>query len=352
MSFSDILAALAVVLNGLPQALLALTYGFAALPTTLAFIVGAVGAIAFKSVMPISFQAETIVMAGSLSDKREERLSMVLWAGVVMTIIGAVGLLNPTIDFIGTTILNGMMAGVGIILAKVAIDMTKVNPLVGGVSVLSALLIYVFTNDLVYTIVVSVVLSSIVGMMKHGEAQIDSEVLQHERFLWMKPVWNRRVLRGVLALTTLTIGGNIAYGSITASIANSSANIDHLTFYSGIASAESAAFGGGPVEAIISGTAAAPNPMASGILMMVIMAAILALGLLPKMAQYVPAQSIAGFLLVLGAIVVFPTNMSAAFDGNPIIAGVTAVVTASVDPFTGMLAGVILRALLTMTGGF
>jgi len=149
MSFSDILAASAVVLNGLPQALLALTYGFAALPTTLAFIVGAVGAIVFKSVMPISFQAETIVMAGSLSDKREERLSMVLLTGIVMTIIGVVGLLNPTIDFIGATILNGMMAGVGIILAKVAIDMTKANPLVGGVSVLSALLIYVFTNDLV-----------------------------------------------------------------------------------------------------------------------------------------------------------------------------------------------------------
>jgi len=125
-----------------------------------------------------------------------------------------------------------------------------------------------------------------------------------------------------------------------------------LTLYSGIASAVSAAFGGGPVEAIISGTAAAPNPMASGILMMVIMAAVLALGLLPKMAKYVPAQSIAGFLLVLGAIVVFPTNMSAAFEGNPIIAGVTAVVTASVDPFTGMLAGVVLRTLLIMTGGF
>ena len=269
-----------------------------------------------------------------------------------MTIIGAVGLLNPTIDFIGPAITSGMMAGVGIILAKVAIDMTKANPLVGGVSVLSALLIYVFTNDLVYTIVVSVVLSSIAGMMKHGQAQIGLQALQYEKFSLTKPVWNKRVLRGVLALTTLTIGGNIAYGSITASIANSGANIDQLTLYSGIASAVSAAFGGGPVEAIISGTAAAPNPMASGILMMVIMAAVLALGLLPKMAKYVPAQSIAGFLLVLGAIVVSPTNMSAAFEGNPIIAGVTAVVTASVDPFTGMLAGVVLRTLLIMTGGF
>lgn len=109
--------------------------------------------------------------------------------------------------------------------------------------------------------------------------------------------------------------------------------------------------GGGPVEAVISGTAAAPNPMLSGILMMVIMGIILILGLLPKLAKYVPSQSIAGFLLVLGAIVVFPTNMEIAFEGNSIIASGTTIVTAAIDPFAGMLAGVILRALLMITGG-
>lgn len=40
---TDALAVLGVVLNGLPQGLLELTYGFASIPTALAFFVGAIG---------------------------------------------------------------------------------------------------------------------------------------------------------------------------------------------------------------------------------------------------------------------------------------------------------------------
>ena len=54
---TDLLAALAVVVNGIPQGLLALMYGFAALPTALAFLIGAGGSLYFNSVATISFQA-------------------------------------------------------------------------------------------------------------------------------------------------------------------------------------------------------------------------------------------------------------------------------------------------------
>ena len=37
----DLFAAIGVVLNGLPQGLLALTYGFASVPTALGFLIGA-----------------------------------------------------------------------------------------------------------------------------------------------------------------------------------------------------------------------------------------------------------------------------------------------------------------------
>ena len=57
---TDIMAVIGVVLNGLPQGLLALTFGFASIPTALAFFVGAVGNTVTQSVAPISFQAETI----------------------------------------------------------------------------------------------------------------------------------------------------------------------------------------------------------------------------------------------------------------------------------------------------
>jgi AGZA family xanthine/uracil permease-like MFS transporter len=348
MNLSDLLAAIAVVVNGLPQGLLALTYGFAAFPTALGFAVGTAGALVFSQVAPISFQAESIVMAGTLGRDREERLNIVIITGIVMAIIGALGLLEPTIDFIGPAILNGMMAGVGVILATVAINMVKANYVVGGVSAAAAILVYAWSKDLVYTIVISVFLSSLVwAFSKKGESGAQAaEGLAIETLKRTPWKINSNVIRGALAMITLQIGGNIAYGSITGSIANTPVNVDHITLYSGIADTVSALFGGGPVEAIISGTAAAPHPMISAVLMMAIMTLILALKLLPKIAKYVPSQSIAGFLFVLGAIVVFPTNIGLGLQEAPVIAGVTAVVTAATDPFTGMVAGVILRFLM------
>ena len=58
---TDILAIIGVVLNGLPQGLLALTFGFASIPTAMAFFIGALGNTITQSVAPISFQAETIM---------------------------------------------------------------------------------------------------------------------------------------------------------------------------------------------------------------------------------------------------------------------------------------------------
>lgn len=348
MALQDILASLAVVVNGLPQGLLALAFGFAAFPTALAFIVGAVGAVFFSQVAPISFQAESIVLAGTMGKTREERLNIVFFTGIVMAIIGGVGLLQPTIEFIGPAILNGMMAGVGITLAKVGVDMTKKNVLVGGLSVLTAVVVYFFTKDLVYTIVASVFVSAIPSFLRQKNkphAEPAESELKFEKLIPLKPTFNYNILRSVLALVTLQVGGNIAYASITGSLAKSAINVDYITLYSGLADAVSSFFGGGPVEAIISGTAVAPHPVMAGVLMMVIMAVILLVKLLPTLARFVASETIAGFLLVLGAIVVFPTNFSLGFQADPLLAGVTATLTASSDPFVGMLAGIIVRFL-------
>lgn len=60
---TDLLAALAVVVNSIPQGLLALSFGFAAFPTALAFVIGIAGSLAYQSVATLSFQAETITLA-------------------------------------------------------------------------------------------------------------------------------------------------------------------------------------------------------------------------------------------------------------------------------------------------
>ena len=347
----DILAAIGVVLNGIPQGLLALSMGFASVPTAPGFGVGVIGCLLLGSVAPISFQAETIVLAGTMGKNMRERLSMVFFAGVTMAALGACGLLTAIVNFAGETVLNAMMAGVGLVLTKLALGMMKENKLVGITSVVTAVLVYFFLGqNLVYTIVISLVVSS--AAAKLAGQDIGGGVGTAEkmgRLKLEKPIFNLSVLRGALALACLTVGANIAFGSITGGIAGASQNVDHLTIYSGLADAVSALFGGAPVEAIISATAGAPHPVTAGVLMMGIMAVILFCGLLPKIGKYVPSQSIAGFLLILGAVVTVPGNAAAAFAGtgagDTIVAGVTMGVTAFTDPFFGMLAGTALKLL-------
>ncbi len=347
----DILAAIAVVLNGLPQAMLALTFGFAAFPTALAFLAGSVGMVALGQVAPISFQAESIVLAGKMGKDRSERLNIVFYTGILMAIMGAFGLLETIIGFIGEPILNSMMAGVGIILAKTGVDMMKENRLAGGVAMASAVLMYFITHDLIYTIVVSVFASSIVWIIAKRKDPVKDNPLikpELEKFERLKFKLSPNIIRSTLALCTLQVGGNIAYASITGGLAGRGVNVDYVTIYSGIGDAVSALFGGGPVEAIISGTAVAPHPQISGVILMLVLAAILLTKKLPVIAKYVPSQSIAGFLFVLGAVVVFPGNAASGLTASPIVSGVTTIVTAVSDPFFGMIAGIIVRFITTL----
>ena len=349
----DLLAALSVILNGLPQGLLALSFGFASVPTAFAFIVGAIGCLVFGVVAPVSFQAETITLAGTMGKDMKERISMVILGAVGMTIIGAFGLLEKIVDFIGPAITSGMMAGVGIMLTRVAVDMARKNKIVGFSSIAISFITYMITKDLVYTIAISVIISSAIALVLKQKSDIN--ISEREKLVFQKPIINIDVIRGALALICLNIGANIAFGKITGNIANTNVNIDHLSIVSSLADLASAMFGGGPVESIVSATGGAPHPLFSGVLMMVLMAAILFAGLLPKMGKYIPSESIAGFLFVLGAIVTVPDNAAAALNatgvpGGAIVGGITMTVTAITDPFLGMLAGIIFKAFASVLG--
>lgn len=346
----DVLAALSVILNGLPQGLLALSFGFASVPTAFAFVVGAVGCLMFNVVAPVSFQAETITLAGTMGKNMKERISMVILGAIGMTIIGTFGLLERIVDFIGPAITSGMMAGVGIMLTRVAIDMARKNKIIGFGSITVSFITYMITKDLVYTIAISVIGTSVVAFILKQKSDIN--ISGREKIVFQKPVINIDVIRGALAMMCLNIGANIAFGKITGNIANTNVNIDHLSIISSLADLASAMFGGGPVESVISATGGAPHPLISGVLMMVLMAIILFSGLLPKMGKYIPSESISGFLFVLGAIVTVPSNAMAAVNvtGGPIVGGITMTVTAITDPFLGMLAGIIFKAFASIFG--
>lgn len=353
--WKDILAALSGVLNALPQGLLALTFGFASIPTALAFMVGAFGNAATSNVAVISYQAETITLAGTMGKNMRERLSMIFFGASILFLIGLFGILESVIDWIGPVITTGMMAGVGIMLSKVAWDMAKSDRIVGITSMFSALIVYFATKDLVYTITASVIISSIVyAFTKKESVDLSERPVIKEGFHLQKLIVNPMVIRGALAMVCLNIGANIAFGKINGDIANTAVNVDTLTIISSLADMVSSLFGGAPVEIVISATASAPHAIWSGVLMMVLMAIILVTGLLPKIGKFVPSASIAGFLFVLGAIVTLPDNAIMALTGEGagtgIVGGITMIVTAITDPFLGMLSGIIVQFLMNLFG--
>ena len=361
----SILTAIAVVINGIPQGILALSFGFAAFPTAIAFVIGIIGSAFFMSVATISFQAETITLAGTLGKDMRERLSLIFWGAALLLIPSLLGMNEALVNFIGPLVVTSMMAGVGIMLANVSVDLFKSEKWTGGVSVISALLVWFWTKDLAQTIIWSVILSTIfyvalkfnAGLREKLGVEIEEIKVDksREKFTTGNIQWdfwtNRNIVIGALSLACLNIGANISFGKITGSIAGTNTNIDHLAIFSSFADMGSAFFGGGPVEAIISGTAAAPMPVVASCIMMGIMAVILLSKALPWIGQYVHRASIAGFLFVLGVFVTFATNIAGAlsiggdfagpygFGPAGMVIGASAFVTAKFNPFYGLVAG-------------
>jgi AGZA family xanthine/uracil permease-like MFS transporter len=372
--FQNLLTALAVVVNGIPQGLLALNFGFAAFPTAVAFLIGIAGSLAFKSVATISFQAETITLAGTMGTTVKERLSLVFWGAFLLLIPSVLGLNEVIVAFIGTVVMYSMMAGVGIMLANVAIDLWKSEYISGTVSLVSGLAVWFVTKDLSKTIIISVALSTAVYValryvpVFREKFKLNIDIphidISKEKFHFGNIEWkfwkSRTIILGALSIACLNIGANISFGKITGSIAGVDTNIDHLSVYSSLADMGSTLLGGGPVEAIISGTATAPNPLLASVLMMGLMAAILLFKLLPVIGRFVHKSSITGFLFVLGAFVTFATNIAGAlaeagpfagpygFGPQGMVIGAVVVVTAKYNPFFGMLAGIIVKLVFSL----
>lgn len=349
----DILSVLGNVINGLSGMIMGLGFGFLSAPTALGYCAGIIGMLAFKTVIPINIQGETIVLAGSVGKNFRERISIVFYSGIIMVVLGSLGLLQRIVDFAGPHIISAMEAGVGIIVVKVAIDLIKESKIIGIVSLVSAFIVYFLTKDLNWTLVVSMI-SSIICFLILNKGPME-EVKEESKFKFFKPVTNFNVIRGALALACLSIGTNIAYSGIVAGMAGiDNPNVDGLTIYSGAADILTGLFGGTPVEITLSSTAAAPHPVAAGILLMVAMALILFAHLVPKMARYIPAVSISGFLFVLGSMVSVPQYTAATFSGagaaEALAGGMTIVVTALIDPFVGLVAGIAARFLSAAAG--
>ena len=364
---SILVAAVAVVINGIPQLAYATSLGFAPKPVAFAYLVGAAGNAVAGSVTPIAAQAETLTVSGVIKNMRQ-RVAALLLAAIIGIAMGLTGSVTAIAEWAGEGVVLGMMAGVGLILAEVAFTMYLSQKITAGVSILTALVVFALTKDVVWTIASSVLLSTAVFTLVLGRrvdlagaiianGQSADQLQSNDARFWKKEYWAEfklikpqfgwAAILGGLGFICLNIGSNTAFGNITASIAGTTQNLDHLTIINSLADIPSIMFGGAPIEAIISGTAGAPYPVLTGIVMMVLTAVLLLTGVIGRIGRYVPAESIAGFLVTIGVFLTFVPNLNASMATEHAAPGAVALGLTAItkNPFIGLVAGVATRFL-------
>src|SRR5699024_11356298 len=110
-------------------------------------------------------------------------------------------------------------------LAKVEFNMIKHDRISGMSSLIVLIDTYIMTDYLVYTILFSVVISSVVARFTETSSPLPQ--LENEKLKLQKLLVNPIVIRGALAMVTLNIGANIAFGKINGDIANQEVNVDN-----------------------------------------------------------------------------------------------------------------------------
>ena len=323
------MAVILAVINSIPQLCLAQAKGFKLKPMGFSYLLGAIGNVISGNLVPLSAQVETISLAGLLK-KPGERVTALLIAAVFGIFLGLSGGTSAIVEFTSPALINGMMAGVGIFLCYVAIDLMIREKRTGVISIITALVTWFFCNryevpnSLVWIILVSVTFSTL-DFLVLQRRRVDLTVIFKEskesdefRF-WKKSYWSGFKLikpclslpsiLGGFALICLNIAGNISFGSINASIAGETPRLNALTVINSLADLPSVVFGGAPIETIISGTAAAPWPLTAGAAMMLVCALLLLAGVIGRLGKYIPSASVSGFLLVIGFFLTFVPNL-------------------------------------------
>lgn len=364
MSFQDIWIAVLSLLDVASGAILALSFGFLLLPSAAGFIVGGIGSLLSGSVTPVSFQQEALVLARDLDKDMQRRISMILGAAFLTGLLGLLGLPQFIVDSVGREIFLGMLAGVGLYLTRVGFDLAKEDWLIGLPCLLAALLVQLWTNNLVWAVTASVPLGVAIKVIKDRFVKEKSPGIEIKvpvynswwegiktEFQVFRPVITPGVIIGALALSTLTLGGNIAYTAVNLDMSGFTGTYNQVSVISGIADFASSLFGGASMEVIVTATAVAPHPVISGALLMFGAAFVLLTGLVYKMAKYIPISAMGGYLVAIGAVLVLPYNALDAFGaGNPLVVALTMATTVATNPFYGMVIGLMVKLAMGSLG--
>ena len=259
----DLLAALAVILNCLPSAMLALSMGFSVLATAIGFAVGAFGLAASGQVAVFSFQPETLLLLSRLSEDRNERLTITVCSSAFVFLLGVTGILGRIVTFIGDGAIYSLLAGMGVMVCKVAVDMLGDDKKTGLASIASAVAMYWLTADLVYTVAVSCIVSVVLFRFVFKGGHADAPTHAALKLLLLRPRFNVRVVKGVFSLAAMQLASIIAYSTVNNDLAGISGGLDSVSAILGVSGLVSGMMSGSPLAPVISATASAPHPVHS-----------------------------------------------------------------------------------------
>ncbi|MDR0463210.1 MAG: hypothetical protein LBG64_03260 [Pseudomonadales bacterium] len=355
-----VVAVVFVAINGLTMLAWGVQMGYKMKPTALAYFIASVANLITGNVIPLSGQSSILTLSNYMKNANE-RVAALLIATVIMVPLGLFGAVSAVVDFAGPAVIFGIMAGVGLMIAGISIDMLMQEKRTGLVSLIAALITWWQTvgnpNQLVYVIAVSVTVATLDFLLLQTDPEtgvrgrrVDFKNLAKKngfhsnnlsdmteddennnpftREYWQgfkitRPRFTPRSFYWSLALVSISLGTIITFGNVTANMAGVPNPVDTLTVINGLADIPTVLFGGMPIEVIISATANSPWPVLAGVLMMSLLGFLLLFGLIKKLVKFVPAQSLVGFLFIIGFFSTFRPNLVNGFNLALVSDGVT-----------------------------
>jgi AGZA family xanthine/uracil permease-like MFS transporter len=393
--FQDIwlltVAVIFVGINGITMLAWAAQMGYKMKPTAFAYFITAIANIGTGNVVPLSGQSSNLTVSNFVKNTHE-RVAALLIASAAMVVLGITSSVSSILNWAGQPVVLGMMAGVGLMVAGISFEMMKQDKRTGAVSLTAAMITWWLTagnpNQLVYVIASSVSISTIdflflqkdyvtgyrgrrVNLKNTAiENGFTGEMDEHDienrpwkkeywkGFKITKPIFGWKAVFYSLSFICISMGTTIAFGNITAGMADRPNPVDTLTLINGLADIPTVLFGGTPIEPVISATANTNWPVLAGVLMMVLLGFLLLFGFISKLIKYLPGQSIVGFLFIIGFFSTFRPNIVNAFNTALISDGITATLHVSntsqatvalaitaitKNPFLGLMSGVLVR---------
>lgn len=376
----SIIAALGMCADGVAEGLYGVRHRFSARAAGIGFVIGAFLVWWYQLVTPVNFTVESITIATRSSQRRPQILYIVALSAIPSIVLGLFGWYSTFVRFLSPSVVAGVIVGVGVILTKVGIEYLSERPITTSTSILAGVIAYALSRDLVPVIIASVVIGSVVdrflpARLRHWnnaaseeEAATQDEATTNDTgqerpptreddpqegqepkfglipFHW-RDILSRPVLLGAFSVFALRVGAVVSYATVNAELARRTPHLDGATVTAGVGSLVSALFGGPPLETTPASMAASPMPVFSTVLFMALMALICFCGLVGRLGRYLPLQAVAGFLVVLGLLVIPPNNLPQAAT-QPVAGGTALAVTALTNPFYGILAGEVVALLL------